>query len=84
VATNSYQGRDYESKEERLAKQRYIIKQSSLNAAVAVLTVNPGKDKLQVEDVLSLADVFVDYVFDKKPLTQDQHGFENFEDDVPL
>jgi hypothetical protein len=56
-------GSNYETKEERAAKQRYIVKQSSLSAAVNVLTVG-AKTPPSVDDVLSLADKFVDYVFD--------------------
>lgn len=82
-AGSNYQGRDYESKEERTAKQKYIIKQSSLSAAVAVLTVG-AKTPPKTEDILSLADIFVDYVFDKVPLKPNESGFEDFDDDIPL
>jgi len=85
-ASSGFQGRDYESGDERKAKQRYIIKQSSLSAAVSVLTTG-AKAPPKTEDVLSLADIFVDYVFDqkpKKPLGDGQHGFEEFDSDIPL
>jgi hypothetical protein len=52
----------YETKEERAARQVMIVKQSSLAQAVATLSVNPGKDKLQVEDVLQVAETYADWV----------------------
>jgi hypothetical protein len=52
----------YETKEERAARQVMIVKQSSLAQAVATLSVNSGKDKLQVEDVLKVAETYADWV----------------------
>ena len=75
-------GSNYETKEERALKQRYIVKQSSLSAAVSILTVG-AKTPPAVEDVIALADKFVDYVFDDdvKPPSVD---FSDFEDDIPM
>jgi hypothetical protein len=55
-------GSNYESKEERAARQVLIVKQSSLGAAVESLT--PGaKAPLDRKAVLELAQFYVDWVF---------------------
>jgi len=74
-------GSNYETKEERALKQRYIVKQSSISAAVAILIVG-AKSAPSVKDVIALADEFVDYVFadDTKALSAD---FSVDSDDVP-
>ena len=76
-------GSNYETKEERALKQRYIVKQSSLSAAVSILTVG-AKTPPEVEAVIALADKFVEYVFndDTKQLTLNT-GIEDITDDVP-
>jgi hypothetical protein len=53
---------DRESKDEREAKQRFIIRQSSLSNAVAVLTVG-AKSAPKTAEVLTLAEEFVKYVY---------------------
>lgn len=56
-------GSNYETRDERAARQVLIVKQSSLSAAVATLT--PGaKAPLDQQDVLALAQTYVDWVFD--------------------
>lgn len=76
-------GSNYETKEERAAKQRYIVKQSSLSAAVNVLTVG-AKTPPSVDDVLSLADKFVDYVFDDNLNQLSLNtGIEDLTQDIP-
>ena len=76
-------GSNYETKEERALKQRYIVKQSSLSAAVAILTVG-AKTPPEVDAVIALADKFVEYVFsdDTKQLTLNT-GIEDITDDIP-
>jgi len=55
----------YETAEERAARQVLIVKQSSISAAVAILS--PGaKSSLKVEDVLSTAQTLTDWVFGNK------------------
>lgn len=73
-------GSNYETKEERALKQRYIVKQSSISAAVAILTVG-AKSAPNAKDVIALADEFVDYVFsdDTKELSVD-FGVDDFPD----
>lgn len=79
--TTKVTGSNYETKEERALKQRYIVKQSSISAAVAILTTG-AKTAPSVKDVLALADEFVEYVFadDTKSLIDD---FSVDGDDVP-
>ena len=76
-------GSNYETKEERALKQRYIVKQSSLSAAVSILTVG-AKAPPEVDAVIALADKFVEYVFndDTKQLTLNT-GIEDITDDIP-
>jgi len=58
----------YETSEERAARQRLIVRQSSLSNAVDILTV--GAKTLSVEQVLDLAEQLTDWVFEKQvPLT---------------
>ena len=61
-------GSNYETKEERALRQRYIIRQSSISSAVASLV--PGaKSALNAGDVLRLAKEFEDYVFSEDGLS---------------
>lgn len=72
----------YETPEERAARQVMIVRQSSLAQAVATLSINPGKDKLQIEDVLKLADTYHHWVMQ----TEDKFnmGFDDMQDDIPM
>ena len=72
----------YETPEERAKRQILIVRQSSLAQAVEILSVNPGKDKLQLGDVLQMADKLVDWVLNEtKPVSM---SIEDMEDDIPL
>lgn len=53
----------YETPEERAKKQAYIVKQSSLAQAVALLSVG-AKTQPKTQDVLKLAQELTDWVFD--------------------
>lgn len=77
--TNNYQGRDYESKEERTAKQEYIIRQSSVSSAIAMLSVG-AKSAPKVDEVLAVAGEIVAFVYGKSaaPEVTDME-----DDDVP-
>ena len=58
-------GSNYESKEERAARQVLIVKQSSLSNAVESLT--PGaKAPLDTKTVLARAQEYVDWIFDSE------------------
>jgi hypothetical protein len=73
-------GSNYETKEERAARQVLIVKQSSLSAAVASLT--PGsKSALDPKTVLDLAQQYTDWVFgaDEK-----EGSIEEMTDDIPF
>jgi hypothetical protein len=76
-------GSTYETKEERAVKQKYIVKQSSISAAVAILTVG-AKTPPTPEAVIALADTFVEYVFDDGSKTLSQNvSIQDMEDDIP-
>lgn len=79
AGTTRVAGSNYETKEERAARQVLIVKQSSLNAAVATLT--PGaKTALDPKEVLRQAQEYTDWVFGK-----DQEGsIESMQDDIPF
>ena len=53
----------YETPEERAKKQVYIVKQSSLTAAIAILIHNNPKAPVSVDAVKELAQEFTDFVF---------------------
>lgn len=72
VATRS----TYESAEERAAKQVYIIRQSSISAAINTLTV--GAKTVKPDDVITLATKYVDYVMGIK--SKGASGFEDLPD----
>lgn len=57
-------GSNYETPEERKLRQMYIIKQSCISNAIAMLTpgVKEG-ETLQTQDVLDVAQEFVDFVY---------------------
>jgi hypothetical protein len=55
----------YETPEERAKRQVYIIKQSSLSSAIALLSVG-AKAPPTVEQVKLVAQQFVDFVFEDK------------------
>ena len=69
-------GSNYETKEERAARQVLIVRQSSLSSAVELL--GPGKS---IEEVLAVAKQFEDYVFAKSTGID---AINEMEDDFPL
>jgi hypothetical protein len=81
----------YETPEERQARQHYIVRQSSLSSAIALLNV-PGA-KVKVKDVLDTAQTFVDFVFQtettgaagkaNKEHSAPLNPFEGLDDDIP-
>lgn len=54
----------FETPEERAKKQVYIVKQSSLSAAVEILKHNNPKGLVNPDDVITMAQGFVDWVFE--------------------
>jgi len=69
-------GSNYETKEERAARQVYIIRQSSLSTAVELL----GQGK-SVDEVIATAKQFENYVFSKSTGID---AINELEDDIPL
>ena len=79
-------GSNYETPEERARRQVLIVRQSSLTAALTILTHNAAKQQINVGDVMSVAQAFVDFVFEG-PNTKPQVGTEALKqmvDDIPL
>lgn len=78
-------GSNYETKEERAARQELIVRQSSLSNAIAILTV--GAKSLKKEDVFALAQELNDWVFnkhaEKAPDPKVSGSFDDLEDDFP-
>jgi hypothetical protein len=71
----------YETSEERAAKQVYIVKQSSLSNAIALLSVGQ-KAPPKTEEVIAVAQTFTDFVFgtESKPTPV---SVVDMEDDIP-
>lgn len=81
--TTRVTGSNYETAEERAARQRLIVRQSSLTAAIAILKV--GKDSVTNEEVLELAEELTDWVFEKQPKEVEKFtgDISDLEDDIP-
>lgn len=71
---------NYETKEERAQRQKYIIRQSSLSNA---LTFYDGK-KVDEATVLALAEKFVDWVYDVPFATIKKDPVSDFDGDEDL
>lgn len=71
---------NYETREERQAKQVFIVRQSSISNAITLVSSHT-KDKQTVGNVLAIAKQFEQYVFgvDEQPAA---HEIES--DDIPL
>ena len=72
-------GSNYETKEERAARQILIVRQSSLSSAVELL--GTGKS---VADVIATAKQFEEYVFGKDANPTKEVNFDDLEDDIPV
>jgi predicted ribonuclease toxin of YeeF-YezG toxin-antitoxin module len=77
----SYQAQKntYETPDERARRQLYIVKQSSIANALEYFSVR-GQTDFDKEDVLELAQEFVEFVF-SDPIQE--ANFENSKDDIP-
>lgn len=80
--TTRVTGSNYETKEERAIRQRYIIRQSSISSAVDSLAAG-AKSALNPADVIALARKYEEYVFEQPNLAELQQGLNALEDDVP-
>jgi hypothetical protein len=78
----TYQQRDFESKDERTAKQLFIIRQSSISAAIGTLSVG-AKTAPSSKDVLSLAAEYVDFVYGMNARDRAEQAVIDIESDVP-
>jgi hypothetical protein len=76
----------FETAEERAKKQVYIVRQSSISAAIE--TLKTDKKNPTVEEVIAVAKQYEAYVFSteeaKLPATNKLPTFADMEDDVPL
>ncbi len=82
-ATKSPVKGDWETREERTARQVMIVKQSSLAQAVASLKQDKGT--LAPDVVLELAQMYTDWVLatpTTQPAAAKQDAFEGMEDDI--
>lgn len=70
----------YETPEERAKKQVYIVKQSSLSAAIALLSVG-AKAPPKEQDVIEVAQKFVDWVFQEQKVNP--QALVDMPDDFP-
>ncbi len=72
----------YETPEERAKKQVYIVRQSSITAALTTLTA-ASKTPPQVDDVLKVASQYEAFVFgDNKEAVVPSTDFSDLEDDI--
>lgn len=84
TSTTRVTGSNYETKEERAARQVMIVRQSSLSNAVATFALD--NTKASANDVITLAKIYEDYVLgNATPTINKADGnVDNFEDDVPF
>lgn len=74
----------YATPEERAQTQKYIVRQSSLTAALKLLELH-GNKKATTRDVISLAQEFEAYVLDLAPKEMTNLGsVEDMDDDIPF
>lgn len=65
AATNTFSGgRDFETREERAARQVLIVRQSSLTAALKYVELGDSTEPPTTDDILEVAQKFTDWVFD--------------------
>lgn len=72
--------RDFETKDERAARQVMIVRQSSISSAVSLLKTE--KNIPSVEEVLKVAQAFEAFVMGKTD-TQAAEAVVNMDDDIP-
>lgn len=81
AATTRVTGSNYETKEERAIKQRYIVRQSSLSNAIDSLSVG-AKSPLHHADVIAVARHFEEWVFSENTKPALDAIVEDLEDDI--
>lgn len=81
-STTRVTGSNYETSDERAARQKLIVRQSSLSAAVSILSL--GAKTLDKEAVKGLAQELTDWVFETKPsLASIDTDISEMQDDIP-
>ena len=73
-------GSNYETPEERAIRQRLIVRQSSLTAALTLLIHNSPKNPIDPADVKSQAEAYVEWVFKTNPVK----ALADMADDIPV
>ena len=76
----------YSTVEERAQTQKYIVRQSSITAALKLLELR-GEKKAGVDDVLDFAAYFEAYVMDYEPTAladSSKSSFDDMDDDIPF
>jgi hypothetical protein len=76
-------GSNYETKEERAARQVYIIRQSSISSAVELVTAT-STEPTTVDNVINIAKKFEAYVLAQDPNPTKEVNFDDLEDDIPV
>ena len=66
----------WETAEERAARQKFIVRQSSLTNAVAFLVLQ-GRTHATEEDVLETATTFYNWVFEKEEMRSEEEDFND-------
>jgi len=73
-------GSNYETSDERAAKQVFIVRQSSIANAIALRGA-----KATVDEIIATASLFEKFVFAKEvPVAKPAASFDDFESDIPL
>ena len=73
---------NYETPEERAARQVLIVRQSSLSSAIELLANE--KKPPTVEEVLRTADIFTNWVFQKGVSLEQPVNLMDMDDDIPM
>lgn len=74
----------YETPEERAKKQVYIVRQSSITAAIATLSIG-SKSALKTGEVIETAKQYEAFVFGNEPVAeQPETMFDEFDQEIPL
>lgn len=73
---------NYETPEERNKRQDYIIRQSSVSSAIALLKTD--KKSPSVNEVLTVAEQFVKFVYSAEIPFDPSNPMEGMQDDIPM
>lgn len=76
-------GSNYETKEERAARQILIVRQSSLSSAVALVSAT-STEPTTTDNVINIAKKFEAYVFGPEANPTKEVNFDDLEDDIPV